>query len=268
MRQPSTRALATAAALATVLIPAATSAQTRDETGGSFVARFDGGPLDESRWFVADGWVNGENFGCVFDPDALRTTEDGLVFEVVPTESEKRDYACAEVQSRDFYGHGIYEARLRSAEGEGLMSGFFTYTGPYFDDPHDEIDIELPGARPQTLETNLWVDGSDAEGATEVDLGFDATEAVHDYAFEWTPDAVRFYVDGRLVGEETDPARIPTTPSKIYLNLYNGRGGFDAWLGRFEPNGETPRMVVERVAYTAPGEPCQFPDSIACETTP
>lgn len=236
----------------------------------SFFDDFSGEQLDRERWFVADGWVNGDDFDCVWSADAVRKVDDTLVLTMAETTTraeaaQGRTWACAEVQTHAVFGHGTYEVRMRSARGSGVMSAFFTYTGPYFDDPHDEIDFEFPGARTRTVELNVWRDGSDGPGAESVRLDFDPTADFNDYAFEWTPDALRWYVNGELVGEVTDVERLPTTPSKIYLNLYNGRGNFVPWLGRFDGRGPAPSMEVAHVAYTAPGDACQFPDSIVCE---
>lgn len=232
--------------------------------GGSFLETFEAPRLDRDRWFVADGWVNTPDYDCAWSADALRKEDGRLELRILRRPTPERDFVCADVQSTAVFGHGVYEARLRAADADGTMSAFYIYTGPYYDDPHDEIDLELPGARTGTVELNSWVEGSDGNGPRVVDLGFDASEGFHDYALEWAPDAIRWYVDGEQVGEITDPARIPTNPGKIFIDLYSGRGAYEPWLGRFEETERTPTMLVERVAYTAPGDPCQFPESIVC----
>lgn len=64
-----------------------------------------------------------------------------------------------------------------------------------------------------------------------IDLGYDASEEFHDYAFEWTKDEINWYIDGKLVHTATDD--IPVTPAKIMMNLWNGTG-VDSWLGPYD----------------------------------
>ncbi|WP_029031780.1 family 16 glycosylhydrolase [Salinarimonas rosea] len=268
MRKPLSRAMPLAAPLLLAFaLPVPAQAQDA-RTGTSFVETFEDEQLDRDRWYVSQGWVNTPDYDCTWSVDALSKPGDSLVFTVERAPTAERDFICAEVQSTDVFSYGTYEVRMRAARGQGVMSAFFTYTGPYFGDPHDEVDIELPGARPRSVEVNAYVDGSHGDIGQAVELGFDASQGFHDYAFEWTPEVIRFYVDGEQVGEITDPDRIPDTPGKIYLAVYSGRGQYEPWLGRFVETSETPTMTVERVAYTAPGEPCQFPESIVCGREP
>ena len=55
-----------------------------------------------------------------------------------------------------------------------------------------------------------------------VDLGFDATTAFHSYAIEWSPNVLRWYVDGRLVHQRAnwEPTPIPHLPMRFHLNLW------------------------------------------------
>ncbi|WP_349370889.1 family 16 glycosylhydrolase [Salinarimonas sp.] len=235
-------------------------------TGGSFLEEFDGDRLDRTLWFVSDGWVNGDWHGCSWNGRNVEMRGGELALILDDTETDDRPYSCGEIQTTDVYHHGAYEVRMSGAAAPGIISAFFTYTGPHFGDPHDEIDIEFPGARPRTVELNNWVDGEDADDdGVKQDLGFDASADLHDYAFVWAPDSLRWYVDGELVREITDPARIPQTPSKIFASIFNGTEPMQDWLGRFDYPGEPLVARIARIAYTAPGEPCQFEGSIACE---
>src|SRR3546814_20856622 len=56
-----------------------------------------------------------------------------------------------------------------------------------------------------------------------IDLGFDASEDFHTYAFEWRPDSIRWFVDGRQVHEETGQrGPLPSTPGKPFLHAWAG----------------------------------------------
>ena len=67
------------------------------------------------------------------------------------------------------------------------------------------------------------------------DLGFDASEGFHTYGFDWQPDHITWYVDGKAVYTATE--NIPSTSGKIMMNVWNGIG-VDEWLKPFD--GKTP----------------------------
>ncbi len=230
----------------------------------SFVETFKS--IDESRWYVSDGWENGSHQGCTWSRKNVSVENGALELRLTPAAGGDRPHACAELQSEEFFGHGVYEVRMSAPSASGTVSAFFTYTGPVHDNPWDEVDVEILGKDTRRAQLNYYTDG---EGGNEelIDLGFDSAEAMNDYAFSWEPGALRWYVNGELVHEvQGRPETLPATPSKIFLSLWNGQGEtMRGWLGPFEPAEGAMRMRVERVAYTAPGDACQFPESIVCD---
>src|SRR3546814_5031761 len=81
--------------------------------------------------------------------------------------------------------------------------------------PHDEIDFEFLGKSPRQVQVNYYTARKGGH-ETMIDLGFDASEDFHTYAFEWRPDSIRWFVDGRQVHEETGQrGPLPSTPGKI-----------------------------------------------------
>ena len=52
-------------------------------------------------------------------------------------------YRGAEVRTRADYLYGKFEVRYKPAQGDGLVSSFFTYNTDYGNTPWNEIDIEL-----------------------------------------------------------------------------------------------------------------------------
>lgn len=122
---------------------------------------------------------------------------------------------------------------MKPAAGTGLMNGFFSYTGPSDNQPHDEIDIEFAGQDLRTLRTNYWV--NDVPNEQLIPLGFNAGEAFHTYAFEWLPSAIRWYVDGQMVREVigSDTVPLPSHPSRAMINLWAGDATTNSWLGTF-----------------------------------
>jgi hypothetical protein len=132
-------------------------------------------------------------------------------------------YQCAEIQSRAFYDYGTFEVRMRAARASGTNSAFFTYVGSTHGRPHDEIDFEVIGRNTREVQVNTFVSGKDGHGQT-VPNGTDAADEFVDYAFEWTPDRIRWFVNGKLTREISGQGEnVPTHAAKIYLSLWNGR---------------------------------------------
>ncbi|UDF31940.1 UNVERIFIED_ORG: glycoside hydrolase family 16 protein (plasmid) [Roseateles sp. XES5] len=258
MTAPPNTITKTATFLAALAIASPLAAQD-GANGASFVEEFDG--LDTARWYVSDGWNNGAHQNCTWSKDAA-TVEGGklsLTFDARST--GERQYACGEVQTRKRYGYGTYEVRMKSATGPGLNSAFFSYIGPTDKKPHDEIDFEVLGKDTSRVQVNQYIAGKGGnENLVPVPGGADS--GFNDYAFVWQKHRLAYYVNGTLVHEVTDAAKLPTHAQKIFLSLW-GTDTLSDWMGRFAFAGPA-RMDVERIAFTAEGEPCQFDGSVAC----
>jgi endo-1,3-1,4-beta-glycanase ExoK len=241
--------------------PAATEEQT-PKSAPSFVEHFD--RLDRKKWFVSDGWRNGDYIGCTWSKNAIRIKDGLLSLQLRPKGEKSSEFICGEIQTNKAYGYGFYEVRMKSAAGSGLNSAFFTFIGPVHKQPHDEIDFELLGKpAPQRVQMNYYVNG---KGGNENfgSLTFDPTTDFHTYAFEWTATGIRWFVDGKEVHAVGADRPLPSHSSKIYINLWNGTSKLNNWLGRFDPDEGGKEFQVDWVAFTAPGDSCQFPESIVC----
>ncbi|MEF2070638.1 glycoside hydrolase family 16 protein [Consotaella sp. CSK11QG-6] len=249
-----------AAALALALAGAASGASAQQgPCGPSFVDRFD--TLNTSRWYVSDGWANGDYQNCLWSKSQVSISDGILHLGYGPQPSEDRDYACSEIQTRQRYGYGIYEARMKTAAGPGLNSSLFSYVGPTDKQPHDEIDFEILGKDASQVQLNYYADGKGGhETLVPVPGGADA--GFNDYAFVWEEGRIRWYINGELVEEASDPEGLPEHTQKIFLTLW-GSDSKPEWLGRFQDPGSV-QVDVDWVAFTAPGDDCQFPESIAC----
>jgi endo-1,3-1,4-beta-glycanase ExoK len=247
-------------------IPVRLNAQSLPGTEpDSFVERFIRMPYN--RWVVSNGWSNGPQQGCVWSLDNVRIDHGAmdLLLSGGPGAGDK--WLCAELQSKDFYRYGTYEIRLRSIAGSGIITSFFLYTGPIHGEgrQQQQIGVEFPGRSPRSMEINYFAEGKKQFHKT-VSLDFDASRTVNDYAFEWLPDSVRWYVNGRVVDEELRQAGrpMPTWPSKLVFTVWNGTSSVETWLGPFDGDKVSYDAVAERIAFTQPGKPCLFGQSVAC----
>jgi endo-1,3-1,4-beta-glycanase ExoK len=241
------------------LVVGVSSAVAQQAPGTSFVENFD--KLDRSVWYVSDGWNNGAHQNCTWSKNQVKVDGGVLHLSFTDGQSKDRKYLCGEIQTKKRYGFGTYEARMKAATGSGLNSAFFTYIGPSDKKDHDEIDFEVLGKNVAQVQVNQYIK---AKGGNEklVPVGSKADDGFNDYAFVWEPGRLRYYLNGKLVQDVTDPSKIPTNQQKIFFSLW-GSDTMPGWMGKFSYTQPT-TLDIERVAYTAPGDKCQFPESIAC----
>ena len=185
-------------------------------------------------FFASDGWTNGSCFDCGWYEQ--NTSFDGGVLNLTidKDHSGKYNYSGAEYRTSDTYHYGYYETSMQAIKNDGVVSSFFTYTGPSENNPWDEIDIEILGKDTTKVQLNYYTNGV-GNHEYMYDLGFDASEGFHTYGFDWQPDHITWYVDGKAVYTATD--NIPSTAGRIMMNVWPGTG-VDEWLKPF--NGNTP----------------------------
>lgn len=192
------------------------------------------GELDavSDKFECSDGWTNGSMFNCYWRKENVVFSEGSMKLIIDADKKVMYDipYSGGEFRSKDFYGYGMYEVVMKPIKNDGVVSSFFTYTGPSDSNPWDEIDIEFLGKDTTIVQFNYFTDG---KGNHEYvyELGFDASEDFHTYGFDWQKDKITWYVDGKAV--YTAEENIPSTPSKIMMNVWPGTG-VNGWLKAFD----------------------------------
>ncbi len=225
--------------------------------------RFD--EFNPKIWSTGDGAVGGESV-CRFQPQGVQIV-DGILELVIREEAiasswsedhqqQKGDYnySCGELRTflSNEVRYGRIETRMKAPSrttGSGYISSLFTYVNDYDINAPDvgiqeweEIDVELEGGRPDKFQANLiygrntWQWWRTREyGAWEDKITIGPVDEWRVFAIEWVPDAIRWYVDGKLVktllqtdidcqpeciGQQKVATPIPDNPSKIIMNFW------------------------------------------------
>ena len=214
-------------------------------------SHFDGGVPSASDWDVADGaWShNGEL--QYYAPDAIVIEDGNLVITTLQREVSDRSYTSGHISTKgrheQVYGRWEIRAKLPTSQGMWPAIWLLPTDGSW----PPEIDIiELVGKEPNTVHHSFhW--GPLRDGLKPWDLNQTSTDKVegmpfgdafHDFALEWTPDRITWFVNGKPTHNFTD--KIPNTP--MFLIINSAIGGF--WPG--PPGSETTfpeKMEVDRI---------------------
>lgn len=227
-------------------VPVAVVSAARGQTTSdkAFLSLFDN--LDgKDSWFKANFAIKRPSFRTAWRARSITPyPDDGVTLSLAPApEGAQKDFFGAELQRVPRTHFGRYEVVMTPARGHGVISSFFTYTGPHFGDPHNEIDFEFLGRDTTKVWLNRFVDGEKLPGRW-IDLGFDAADGPRLYRLDWLPDELVWSVEGReLLRVTSEDAAIPQIPQKIYLNIWAGGRGQARW------SGEAPDDMQAEVHY-------------------
>jgi len=156
-------------------------------------------------------------------------------------------YFGGELRTKESYLYGRFEARLKSAQGDGLVSSFFTYQDELINGGHvwNEIDIEILGRWDDIINMNTITPGQSSHLRESFVKNLNAHTQFHDYAFEWTPNYVAWFIDGKEYYRQDlpDHTYIATLkhPQKIMMNLWVPV--YEDWVGKWN------EAIIPRFAY-------------------
>jgi endo-1,3-1,4-beta-glycanase ExoK len=163
-------------------------------------------------------------------------------------------YASAELYQNQTYTYGRFEARVRFAVGDGIISSFFLWK-PGSEMPGtfwNELDFEKLGADCH-LQTNPLYGSPVVDHSRREELAADLCGEYHTYAFEWTPDYIAYLVDGveirRDIGEAA--AAFETNAPlgmQIHFNVWPGDATFG---GNFDPATLPVAQAISWVQYSS-----------------
>ncbi len=228
-----------------------------------FADEFDGTSLDTAKWWRCYGWSQ-ESQGCINGGNneiqwyltrnvlvgngvltlrALRETypaPNGTTYQYTSGMiiSGGNQFGKAPSFSRTY---GYAEARIKIPPGRGGWPAFWTLPQDWTWPPEIDILEHFGG----TIDNRYYPNdhyGANLQSQTTVDTCCNLAADFHVYAYDWQPGYVRWYFDGAMVKEVTDPAKIPNKTMYLLLNL--------AISGSSPPDANTPfpnDMVVDYV---------------------
>jgi hypothetical protein len=179
----------------------------------------------------------------------LKTTLSVLAIAAVATMAQNKAYSGAELYTLEEFGYGKYEARMKMAAASGTVSSMFLYQdGSEKNDGRAwvEVDIEVLGKAPNQFQSNI-ITGNAAKQITSEKhhtVSPAANEEFHTYGIEWTPDYVRWTVDGvemrKTVKGENDPRNQVDALKNgkkgiqqgLRFNIWSSES--EAWVGPFD----------------------------------
>ncbi|MEM6726203.1 MAG: family 16 glycosylhydrolase, partial [Bacteroidota bacterium] len=160
----------------------------------------------------------------------------GMLFLFPFREILAQNCTAGQIYTEETYLYGRFEVRMQSAAGAGIISSFFLYNldvACNWPVEVNELDLEMTGNS-----TNLWFTTHYPflTNITDIyDPGFNPHDGLQDYAFEWEPGIVRWFVNGQLVNIQ-DEAMVADLnfPMNIMMNTWAVDNS--AWAGGFDPS--------------------------------
>lgn len=148
-----------------------------------------------------------------------------------------KDFSGAELYSLDEWMYGKYEARMYMGAISGTVSSMFLYAnGSEIADgrPWVEVDIEVLGKNPGSFQSNIITGRAGAQVTSEKHHSVSpaANAGFHTYGLEWTPDYVRWTLDGKEVRKDVGGQVSNLTKAQgIRFNLWSSESV--EWVGNF-----------------------------------
>jgi GR25 family glycosyltransferase involved in LPS biosynthesis/beta-glucanase (GH16 family) len=207
--------------------------------------------LDPNRWMCRNDTFPG-NLALFQSKNVEILPESGAALRVRKESLGVRNFGAAAISSCTKYLYGRFEAVIKASNVPGVITGFFLHR----DSPRQEIDIEIPGNRPDSLLVNVFYNPGD-EGArfdygyrgapNTISLGFDASQSDHSFAIEWKPEEISWFVDNRLVHRRVNwnPTPIPHLPMTLHVNAWPTRS--KELAGRLKARLLPAEMVVRSI---------------------
>ena len=177
---------------------------------------FDGDKLSEDDWNYEThevGWVNNELQEYIPSDEYAFVKDGNLVIQPVKEDRDGKPYYISgrvNTSGKHDFMYGRFEASIKVPEGKGFLPAFWmmpTDEGYYGQWPKcGEIDImEVLGNATDTLygTVHFGEPHKEHQGTTSLTDG-DFSKEYHEFAVEWDPGQMRWYLDGVQYFETSD----------------------------------------------------------------
>lgn len=238
---------------------------------------FDGTQLDRTKWNLDIGYTGESNAELEIYTDRqenLRLENSLLIIEARQEQYQGYRYTSARLNTQDLrsWTYGRVEARIKIPYGQGLWPAFWMLGDDFlaFGWPEcGEIDImENIGKMPATVRGTLHGPGYCRDDGIYADFTIAAgkfADDFHEFALDWEPGRLRWYVDGNEYHTLT-PGDVPgkwVFDHPFFLILNIAVGGF--WPGYPDETTQFPQvMAVDYVrVYTTDSSSTPPPQEIA-----
>jgi GR25 family glycosyltransferase involved in LPS biosynthesis len=187
---------------------------------------------DNFNWFDDSSWRMLENS---FPTNLAQFTkrnfslleDEGFRMTLLKEKSTQKEYTSASIVTKKSYHYGRFEVQVKPLKGDGIITAFFLHRN----DPWQEIDFEFLGNDTTKILLNVYynpgVNGSNYNYGNRgtpivIDLNFDASLEYHEYAIDWEPHEIRWYVDKALVYVRAtwEPTPIPDHSMQFFINTW------------------------------------------------
>ncbi|KAI9494444.1 concanavalin A-like lectin/glucanase domain-containing protein [Zychaea mexicana] len=156
----------------------------------------------------------------IFDPANVQVNEDDGGVHLTVRKQDSGNYTSASFGTkRQDILYGTFRANMKTSSEPGTVAAFF-----FFRNNTCEIDMESLSRIQNPWKTYFSVqpqvynpDGSASNVTNDKHvLLFDPTSAFHEYRFDWTPEAVTYFLDGQEANQFNQ--NIPDAPGRVIVN--------------------------------------------------
>lgn len=162
-----------------------------------------------------------------------------------------KPYKAAEIFVVEPELYGKFVMRMRAAKASGIISNFFLWKdGSEMESIFwEEVDIEVFGKDNATTWQSNIITGLGAKNySEEIHGGGNFGDEYHTFTIEWTPDRVRWLVDGTVIrttnGGQASELR---SPAQVRLNFWPPEN--PAWVGQWSDGVLPQHMFVNWVEF-------------------
>ncbi len=185
--------------------------------------------FDNSTWLLLENSFP-SNQALFTKSNFIILKDSGFQIIIMKEKSIQKDYTSASIVTKESHYYGRFELQMKPVKANGIITAFFLHRN----NPWQEIDFEFLGNDTTKALINVYYnpgeDGTRYNYGNRgtpilIDLNFDASQDFHEYAIEWEPHEIRWYIDKNIVHKRGiwEPTPIPDCPMQFFVNTWPSR---------------------------------------------